>query len=142
MTFPTPPVQPGSTAIRQLGKRARNSFTATLQPRIGKHDYGWLTNAEYTAYFGTDAAGLRRAFGLPPKANVRDSLPDDALAALALIETTAVKCIVASNCNDPDACAIALIRCATNVRQAVQKSVGPLPPSPANDALRVTRRAA
>jgi hypothetical protein len=90
--YPTPQMKKTRTRIDGIAirKMETNAFASTglvLEP----WQYGALTNATYQGLLGANANELKQQKGLQPKDNLRDSLDDVSLAAIALSELVSAK---------------------------------------------------
>lgn len=124
MASPDSPVQrpdPAGGAIRAMSKAVRRQLTDALKANGAvNHDYPAVTNGTYISLLGADAAGLRRAWGLPPKANVRAHMSAVQLSATSLAEAMAAERLTACSYTSGEACRIVAIRCAGFVRRALE----------------------
>lgn len=144
MTSSRPPVQPPAPSQRAASKIVRRQFTDTLKAKgAAGLDFGAITNSAYVSMWGADAAGLRRAWGLPPKANLRRHMSGVQLAATCMTEALAAERLAATDYRSGEACRLAVIRCAGHVRRMLEverDDRGGSPP-PANDATATVRAA-
>lgn len=112
---------PAAGQIRAMSKAVRRQFTDAMQANGAvSFDYPSVTNGTYISLLGADAAGLRRAWGLPPKANVRAHMSAVQLSATSLAEAMAAERLSACNYTSGEACRIIAIRCAGFVRRALE----------------------
>ena len=117
MTASRPPVQPPAGSTRAASKMVRRQFTDTLKAKGAVDlDFGAITNSTYICMWGANASGLRRAWGLPPKANLRDHMTPVQLTATSLAEAMTAERLSETDYRSGEACRLAAIRCARIVR--------------------------
>lgn len=121
MAPPRHPVQrppAADPATRASSKVVRRAFTDALKAKgVAGVDYGVITNSAYICLWGADAAGLRRAWGLPRKANLREHMSRLQLAATIMTEAMTENRLVAGGGHGGEACRLTTISCAGRVRR-------------------------
>lgn len=145
MTASRPRVQPPAGSPRAASKMVRRQFTDTLKAKgVVGLDFGAITNSTYICMWGANASGLRRAWGLPPKANLRDHMTPVQLTATSLAEAMTAERLSETEYRSGEACRLAAIRCARIVRlmlDAYRQDPDGSSPAAANDS-RAAERAA
>lgn len=108
-------------SIREEGKKARNTLTATLAKHGVRRpgEYADVTNSMYVAFWDKNAAALRKAKGLPAKANLRDHMSEVGLGMVMLAEALTSERITVTDQQGVDQCSAAATTCAKVIRNAV-----------------------
>jgi hypothetical protein len=107
---------------RIVGKVARKRLTDALkQHGVEGMGYGQCTNAIYQPILGGKTADVKRAKGLPAKANLRDNLNAEELIKLNFAELLAKSRIESARSKGNRACAI---ECSMAGRAVVAALVG------------------
>lgn len=107
---------------RIASKAVRRDLTDVLQQHgVTGMGYGQCTNALYRPVLGGTAPEVKKAKGIPAKANLRDNLSHTELADLIFAERIAKKRLAESNANGNSMCAT---ECAKAGRAVVEALLG------------------
>lgn len=108
--------------VRALSRAQRRKFTDCLQSHGVKdgRDYAACSDTLYLGLFDKRAAALKSSKGLSKTASLRDNLSTDELAFVAAGETLARERIDEEGAEGGEACRIATLRSAQNLRRGME----------------------